>query len=185
MMSDATAAISVRPILAGDAAAFRALRIEALARCPLAFNSDAAEAEARPAEAWASQVAASTGEGAQVIFLAETPDGRLAGMAGVYTSPQVKVAHTGNVFGVYVRDEFRGVGLGRALTQACIGWARDKGLVVLKLAVVNGNDAARRLYEQCGFTPYGVEPAALRYAGKLYDETLMALRLDGPPADPR
>jgi L-amino acid N-acyltransferase YncA len=76
---------------------------------------------------------------------------------------------------------FAAAAWGVQLVRACVDWARDKGLVGLRLSAVaheaDENGAARRCYERCGFVAYGVEPNAVRYEGRLYDETLMALRL--------
>jgi GNAT superfamily N-acetyltransferase len=81
------------------------------------------------------------------------------------------------VWGVYVREAFRRRGVGERLVLACVDWARRRGLLVLKLSAVQGNGEAVRCYERCGFVAYGVEPAAVLWEGRLYDETLMALRL--------
>lgn len=174
--SELRKSIDVRSIRTTDAAAFRELRIEALRTCPLAFSADVTEAEARPMDQWHARIAEATGEGTQVIVLADAGD-RLAGMTGVYTDKAPKVAHIGTVWGVYVREEYRGRGIGESLIRACIDWSRARGLLVLRLGVAVGNDAAQRCYERCGFTVYGTEPAALRWEGKLYDENLMAIRL--------
>jgi len=169
--------ITIRTIAQGDAAALRDLRLEALARHPLAFTADLAEAEGRTIDAWREQAERSAGDRRDLIVLAEAGGGALAGMAGVYTPPQPKLAHVGTVWGVYVRETFRGCGVGEALVRACVDWARRNGLAGLRLSVVDGNDAALRCYERCGFARYGVEPIAVRWEGRLYDETLLALRL--------
>jgi RimJ/RimL family protein N-acetyltransferase len=167
----------IRPVTPADADALRDLRVEAPRLHPLAFTADLAEAEARPIEAWREQAERSTGDAAALIVLAEASGGGLAGMAGVYTPPQPKLAHLGTVWGVYVREAFRGQGAGEALVRACADWARRKGLAGLRLSVVEGNDAALRCYERCGFVRYGVEPIAVNWGGRLYDEVLLALRL--------
>jgi RimJ/RimL family protein N-acetyltransferase len=169
--------IRIRAVASTDAEALRALRLEALRLHPLAFTADLAEAEARPLEAWREQIAGATGDGSSLIVVAEDRGGGLVGMTGVYTPPQPKLAHLGTVWGVYVRHAFRGRGVGQALLRACIDWARGKGLAGLRLSVVKGNDAALRCYERCGFVRYGVEPIAVRWEGRLYDETQLALRL--------
>jgi RimJ/RimL family protein N-acetyltransferase len=154
------------------------MRIEAVRACPLAFTADLAMTESRTMDEWRAQVARSTGDGRDVIMVADAgPQRGLAGMTGVFTVDQPKLAHAGTVWGVYVRPAFRGRGVGERLLRACVDWARGQGRVMLKLSVVAGNDAARRCYERVGFTPYGVEPLAVRWEGKLYDEILMALRL--------
>jgi RimJ/RimL family protein N-acetyltransferase len=45
--------------------------------------------------------------------------------------------------------------------------------------VVTTNPAAIRCYTRCGFEVYGIEPQAIRYDGKNYNELLMAIRLAG------
>ena len=168
---------AVRRVNAGDAEALRALRLEALRLHPTDLTADPAAEAARPPEAWLDLINRSVGEGTDVLFVADAGGGRLVGMAGVYTNKSPKLAHAGVVWGVYVAGACRGRGLGAMLVRSCVEWAREKGLVTLRLAVNAENVAARRCYERCGFTPYGVEPAAVRWEGKLYDEMLMAMRL--------
>jgi len=120
--------------------------------------------------------AGGSGEGSGVIVVAEAGDG-LVGMAGVFTPTQTKLAHVGMVWGVYVVPEMRGHGIGSRLVAACIGWAREKKMRGLKLAVVEGNDDAKRCYQRLGFVVYGVEPWAVRWQGRYHAEVLMALGL--------
>jgi RimJ/RimL family protein N-acetyltransferase len=167
----------VRRVNGGDAEALRTLRLEALRLHPTDLTADPAAEAARPPAAWLDLINRSTGEGADVLFVADAGGGRLVGMAGVYTNRSPKLAHAGVVWGVYVSGAHRGRGLGAALVRSCVEWSRAKGLVTLRLAVNAENAAARRSYERCGFTPYGVEPAAVRWEGKLYDEVLMAMTL--------
>jgi RimJ/RimL family protein N-acetyltransferase len=170
--------MTIRPIRLDDLDAFRAMRIEAVRDCPLGFTADLAMVEARTDDEWRQQVARSTGDGRDVIMLADAgPERGLAGMAGVFTMEQPKLAHVGTVWGVYVRPAFRGRGVGERLLRACIDWAGRQGRVTLKLGVTAGNDAARRCYERVGFTTYGVEPVAVQWEGRFYDELLMVLRL--------
>ena len=37
------------------------------------------------------------------------------------------------------------------------------------------------LYRSVGFVAYGIEPRALRHAGRDYDEAMMVLMIDNPP----
>jgi ribosomal protein S18 acetylase RimI-like enzyme len=52
---------------------------------------------------------------------------------------------------LYVRDEARGTGLGRRLTEACIERARERGCKRIELDVNETNTHAQRLYVKCGF----------------------------------
>jgi RimJ/RimL family protein N-acetyltransferase len=175
--------VTIRPIRPDDADRLRELRLEALRTCPIALTADLGEAESRPPEWWRDKAEQSVGAGAALIVLAETDAadpggaGRLAGMAGVWASRNPKLAHAGTLWGVFVGPAFRGTGVGSRLVRACVDWAREKPLAVVRLGVSAGNDAAVRCYERCGFVPYGVEPMTVKWDGRYYDELLMALRL--------
>ena len=77
--------------------------------------------------------------------------------------------HKGRIWGVYVTADQRGRGIARALVAPVLGHARQH-VVLVQLAVVIGNEAARRLYRQAGFEIFGVERDALRVGGRSYAE---------------
>lgn len=168
--------VIVRPAGPGDAAGYRELRLEALHLHPEAFGADYASNLAEPMEYWADRLSRNTGEGDGVLYFAGAPDG-LAGMTGLYRGYAPKASHSGMIWGVYVRPAWRGFKLADTLIEACIDWAVERGLHLVKLAVVTTNTAAINCYRRCGFTVYGVEPEALYVNGVYYDELLMARRL--------
>ncbi len=47
-------------------------------------------------------------------------------------------------------------GIGRALVEHVVDWARSRAFPVLRLRVTQTNAGAMRLYERCGFTDEGV-----------------------------
>ncbi len=53
---------------------------------------------------------------------------------------------------LYVSPEKRGQGLGRALLEAAMEWARERGADHFELTTSMDDDAARALYESAGFT---------------------------------
>ncbi|HXY47098.1 MAG TPA: GNAT family N-acetyltransferase [Thermoplasmata archaeon] len=112
------------------------------------------------------------------VWMVGEVDGSVVAGADVRRGEHRKNAHTAN-FGVFVRREFRGLGLGGALLQAGIDWARSVGILKIKLGVFSTNERAIALYHKFGFE----EEARLRgevvLSGRPVDEILMALWLPG------
>lgn len=169
-------AIEIRILTRADAAAFRALRLEALRRHPEAFGVSAEEA----ATADVAGFAAAMPEQPPDAIFGAWQGAALVGMAGFYALRPAKQRHKGGIWGVYVQPATRGQGLAGRLMAACIDRARTAGLDRLLLTVTLGNAAARALYDRLGFIPYGIERAALRLPdGREIDEELRALDLRG------
>ena len=81
-------------------------------------------------------------------------------------------------FGMLVDREWRSRGVGSALIQAAIGWARDQGLHKLCLEVFTQNKAAIALYRKYGFVAEGHRVKHYRRAnGELWDSLVMGLPL--------
>jgi RimJ/RimL family protein N-acetyltransferase len=81
-------------------------------------------------------------------------------------------------FGMLVDREWRGRGVGSALIQATIDWAREQGLHKLSLEVFVHNTAAIALYRKCGFVEEGHRVRHYRRAnGELWDSLVMGLPL--------
>lgn len=162
--------VRIRRLLPADAAAFHALRLEALERCPAAFGSARHEEAALTLDAVARRLEETAVFGADL-------DRALCGVAGFRQPALAKKRHKGELWGVYVRPGRRGAGVGTALVGAVIAHARGR-VAQLHAAVVAGNLAARRLYARCGFVSYGLEPRALRLERGYVDEELLVLMLD-------
>src|SRR5688572_26247417 len=138
--------IDIRRLGREDADLYRAVRMEALERCPEAFASTLETEAARPHEAFAERLAASA------VFVA-IDGGEPLGMAGFYRHDTPKMAHKGVLWGMYVRPEARGRKIARRLVEAVIGHAAGE-VEILQLAVTTSNAAARALYAGLGFVEY-------------------------------
>lgn len=111
------------------------------------------------------------------IELVALVDGKLVGMAGIEAAgTSCKVRHRAE-FGIAIARAYWGLGLGRALTEACIACARQAGYTQLALNVVAENDAAIRLYQKLGFVEYGRDPRGFRSRSGGYQE-LVFMRLE-------
>lgn len=164
--------IAIRYATPADAAAVRELRLQALAGEPIAFSADYETTAGQSAQIWAERIAKYAENCAGAIAVADA-DGRLVGMAGLARGHWPKTRHLAEVWGVYVKPEWRGLHVGEALIQACAAWARANGIVILKLGVAKVNAPAIRCYTRSGFTVCGEDHMALCVDGVYYDEFLM------------
>jgi RimJ/RimL family protein N-acetyltransferase len=172
--------ISVRRLLADDAAELLRLRQAALRARPDAFLSDADDEAATSAEAYAARIDG----GNDNLVVGALAAGRLVGMGGFRREARRKQRHRGSIWGMFVEPAWQRQGVGARILDALITHARAQpGLDQLQLGVVVGNDAARRLYLSRGFQPYAIDPAALRLDGRDLDDELMVLDLTAPAAD--
>ena len=168
---------TIRLLRPDDTTAYSALRLEALEREPLAFGSSAEEHRALSPDAIAACLGAKPDGG---FHLGAFLDGDLIGTVYFHRNGRVKDRHIGGVVGMYVTPVARGRGMGRALLLDLLGRVReDASLIRVNLAVATHAEAARALYRACGFVAYGVEPQAIRHAGKDADVELMSLALRG------
>lgn len=95
----------------------------------------------------------------EIIALVE---GKVAGTAGIEAiGTNYKVRHRAE-FGINILKEYWGLGLGRALTEACIRCAKEAGYAQLELSVVAENANAIALYQKEGFAEYGRNPEGFR-----------------------
>jgi ribosomal protein S18 acetylase RimI-like enzyme len=77
-----------------------------------------------------------------------------------------------------VAREWRGRGVGAALLEAAIEWARERGLHKLSLGVFAHNAAAIALYRKFGFVEEGLRIKQYRRtSGELWDSVDMGLLL--------
>jgi RimJ/RimL family protein N-acetyltransferase len=110
------------------------------------------------------------------VFVAEQEDGHLVGRLSVGRDPHPASAHVADV-GLMVAIEARRQGVGRALLEAAVDWARGAGVRKLELHVFPWNEAAIALYESFGFEREGFRKAHYRRGGDYVDAILMAYRV--------
>ena len=137
--------VLVRETATADWRAWRDIRLQALRDAPDAFSSTYAEQHGLGEAHWRQRAA---GGG---LFLASIPDvsaAEPAGMAGGYQAAPGTV----ELISMFVRPQARGRGVGEALIDAVIGWARDRDATCVHLWVTETNKHARLLYERCGFS---------------------------------
>jgi len=109
------------------------------------------------------------------VFVAEV-DGQIVGRLSVSRDQHPASRHVADL-GLMVAAERRGQGIGRALLEAAVDWARAAGVTKLELHVFPWNEPAIRLYERFGFEREGVRRGHYRRGGEEVDAILMAYRL--------
>lgn len=157
---------------AADLAAFRALRLEALAKSPTSFLSSEAEERSVPDDEVLRWFA---GARPSAVFGVEAGDA-LVGMAGFAPNKRLKQIHRATLWGVYVQPSWRGKGIARDVVEAVIRHAREH-VDFLDAVVTAENTSARALYRSLGFREYGIIERSLLIDGVYYDDVMIVLDL--------
>jgi GNAT superfamily N-acetyltransferase len=138
--------MSVRRLGPADVETLRSIRLEALRSDPDSFGSTLEREEGRSDDDWRAWL----GRGA--TFVAEE-EGHPVGL--VVVVPDEDDPTTVGLYAMFVSQRARRQGVGRALIDAAIDWAKVNRAERVTLMVLEGNDSAMRLYESCGFTYSG------------------------------
>ena len=168
--------INIRIATTEDADSLFKLRLEALVAHPEAFAADVEMTQARGVRAWEDQIANDARNQSGVIVIASAGN-ELIGMTGIGRGHWPKTRHSGEVWGVYVDPNWRGLHIAQAILDECISWAQEQGMIILKLGVVTTNEVAIRCYQRSGFKVCGTEPMSNSLNGVYYDEYLMARQI--------
>jgi RimJ/RimL family protein N-acetyltransferase len=106
------------------------------------------------------------------VFVAETPEG-LVGRLSIVRDPHPASPHVADV-GLLVAATHRGRGIGSALLDAAVAWARAVRITKLELHVFPHNTPAIRLYERFGFVEEGLRHGHYQRGDEVLDAVLMA-----------
>jgi ribosomal protein S18 acetylase RimI-like enzyme len=165
----------IRQLESKDSGSYYKLRLESLKLNPEAFGTGA--------EDWAK----ATDE--QVKNLLETSnqddfvlgyfqDGELAGVIGLKREKKHSVSHKGTVWGLAVLPEFRKRGIGKNLLNALIAKvSHSQELKYIRAVTTVSPLNAQHIFEDCGFTIYGLEPRGIREGINFFDQSFLFLNL--------
>ena len=138
--------MEIRRLAAHEGPRLRAIRLRALAQAPGAFGSTYDEAAARPLDSWTAQLR-------EIPTFVAVVDGEDMGIVrGARDDSQADAAW---LISMWVAPEVRGQGVGEALIDTVVQWARDSGARRLLLDVGDHNRPAIALYARMGFEPNG------------------------------
>jgi putative acetyltransferase len=99
----------------------------------------------------------------QGALLLALVDGEVAGCCALRPLSAVDYPNAAEMKRLYVRDPYRGLGLGRQLAEAALDAARMAGYHCVLLDTLDDMESARALYEDLGFVgipPYYHNPIA-------------------------
>lgn len=137
---------SILPLGADDWGRNRAIRLRALADTPDAFGSTLADARQMSEAAWRQRLTRTD----SATFVATTTDQKDVGLiVGAPYDDEM------GLYSMWVAPAARQQGVGGALVDAVIAWARQSGRSKLVLDVGDENHAAIALYVSRGFRPNG------------------------------
>lgn len=126
---------------------YRSIRLRALSDTPDAFSSTFASETGFAPDRWQTRL---SGKAANFVAVSDEQDAGLITGAPLRNDPI-----RAGLFSMWVAPEARGTGLGDALVQAVIDWARAEHFQALVLDVADDNQPAIRLYARAGFQPTG------------------------------
>jgi ribosomal protein S18 acetylase RimI-like enzyme len=133
----------IRRLSPEDAAAFQALRLAALQEAPSAFGSSFEEESEFPPSVIEGRLALKPDRGPFGAFEGE----ELVGLVALGRESMKKLAHKALVWGMYVKPEHRGKGIGKALLCEALSLARSVPEVTqVNLGVNAANTGAIHLY---------------------------------------
>lgn len=111
-----------------------------------------------------------------IMLLAEA-DGQMVGNLTYSGGPRVRTRHVGE-FGVSVKSDYWGQGIGRALVEALIKWAIDSEYCEkINLKVRDDNYKAIALYRKLGFKVEGLIKRDMKINGEFVDCLFMGLNI--------
>ena len=111
-----------------------------------------------------------------IMLLAEAGS-NIVGQLGLRGSRRRALRHAAEL-GMMVSEDWRGQGIGTALMERAIAWARGSGVLKrLELKVYTRNQRAIHLYQKFGFQVEGRRQRAVWEDGEWLDDYLMGLLL--------
>ena len=166
----------IRRVAPDEWAAFRDVRLAALAEAPYAFAATLDMETGYDERRWRERISTS------VFFLAWDGD-HAVGMAGGYGQDD----GGWHVISMWVSPQARGGGVADLLVGAVLDYAAAAGAPRVTLWVALGNARARAFYRRMGFAPTGRQQVYPRAGAAPLDEEELArpVRSAVPPTAPR
>jgi GNAT superfamily N-acetyltransferase len=85
------------------------------------------------------------------VYVAERPNGQIAGWIGVYVFRAVELDGFVEISGLVVDERIRSRGIGKMLLDAAEGWARERGYDGMSVRSNTKRERAHAFYRRNGF----------------------------------
>jgi ribosomal protein S18 acetylase RimI-like enzyme len=163
-----------------DLSAYKALRDDSLRQHPDAFSFDLETEQQRSPESYLGRLGLVEPLGGTFLLGAWSHKNQLVGCICCERSTIVKTRHRAEIFGLFVRQECSDRGIGSSLVREAIQTAREAISLKMITAIVTATDErVVKIYEDAGFSKYGLLPKALRVVTRqgetYYDKAEMVL----------
>lgn len=143
-LEDGRQRLTIDRLAPGEEARLRAIRLRSLEEAPYAFATTYEDAAASSVERW-------TGQLEQLATFVATVHGIDVGM--VRGARHGQFGDIGYLISMWVAPEARRQGIGSALVDAVVAWAKAEGFARLLLDVGAENTPAIAFYRRKGFVP--------------------------------
>jgi len=110
------------------------------------------------------------------LRLVAVTDGEVAGWAALSPASEREVYAGVTEISVYVAEQSRGLGIGRALLDELLRRSEDAGIWTIQAGVFPENTASHRLHEAAGFRRVGIRERIGRQDGVWRDVVLLERR---------
>ncbi len=112
------------------------------------------------------------------LMLIARVDGEMAALANMRGADLKRLEHIAE-FGITVLKKFWGCGLGAAISEQVLTWAKQSGVIrKINLKARSDNQNAIDLYRKLGFTTVGTITRDFFINGKFYDNIFMEIEID-------
>ncbi len=159
----------IRQITLKDFTEWKKIRLEAVKLHPESFGENAAEVARQNKEYLEKSLQNGT------IFCYEE-NNKMIGIVGTFSMPYENMRHRANLFGLYIKENFRNRGIASLLVNHLINFLSQNHKQV-HLCVTTTNVPALTFYQKHGFVIYGTEPDALLINNQYHDEYMMIRKL--------
>ncbi|MFN6559005.1 MAG: GNAT family N-acetyltransferase [Nostoc sp. ChiSLP01] len=164
----------IRKLTKSDAEDYRRIRLKALYKNPDSFGTTYHEEAIKTIEQFRDRIPVNNNN----FILGCFEDKELIAIVSLHQESRIKLRHKAYITSMYVRQEYRGRGIGKLLLNELIERAKAIDEVeILLLDIVKNNFLAKQIYLSLGFQIYGREEMAYKFNNQYFDLEFMCLAI--------